>query len=173
MRQLRTCNGCNARAKAAAHCRESRYNRRGGQAGRSLGWFPGNRELTGRKVRTPWTRVERSEPKGNAPGNARAPGRSTRVRIARLGGMATDSATENKPPVRRFGDGREAKPFGGRYQKWTTRMVRVKRWGKSPPRLERSGRHGKPRVVQGQIGGEGRPGPQAAHPQGCAAVTLG
>ena len=117
MRQLRTCNDCNERAKAAARCRESRYNRRGGQAGRSLGWFLGNRELTGRKVRTPWTRAERSEPKGNAPGNARAPGRSARVRYARLGGMATDSATENKPPVRRFGDGREAKPLGGRDQK--------------------------------------------------------
>jgi hypothetical protein len=36
--------------------------------------------------------------------------------------------------------------------------VRVKRWGKSPPRPEQSGRHGKPRVVQGQIGGESRPG---------------
>jgi hypothetical protein len=39
------------------------------------------------------------------------------VRDARSGGMATESATENKPPVRRFGDGREAKPSGGRYQK--------------------------------------------------------
>ena len=33
--------------------------------------------------------------------------------------------------------------------------VRVKWWSKSPPRLERSGRQGKPRAVQGQIGGEG------------------
>jgi hypothetical protein len=37
-------------------------------------------------------------------------------------------------------------------------QVRVKRWGKSPPRSGQPGRHGKPRVVQGQIGGEAGPG---------------
>ena len=37
-------------------------------------------------------------------------------------------------------------------------MARVKRWGKSPPLRWRHRRHGKPRVVQGQIGGESRPG---------------
>ena len=36
--------------------------------------------------------------------------------------------------------------------------ARVKRWGKSPPLVRRRTRHGKPRVVQGQIGGESRPG---------------
>jgi hypothetical protein len=34
----------------------------------------------------------------------------------------------------------------------------VKRWGKSPPLVWQQARHGKPRVVQGQIGGESRPG---------------
>jgi hypothetical protein len=38
------------------------------------------------------------------------------------------------------------------------RLVRVKRWGKSPPLVWQQARHGKPRVVQGQIGGESRPG---------------
>jgi len=38
-------------------------------------------------------------------------------------------------------------------------QVRVKRWGKSPPRRQQCRRHGKPRVVQDQIGGEGWPGP--------------
>ena len=38
------------------------------------------------------------------------------------------------------------------------RLARVKRWGKSPPLRWRRRRHGKPRVVQGQIGGESRPG---------------
>jgi hypothetical protein len=37
-------------------------------------------------------------------------------------------------------------------------LVRVKRWGKSPPLTQQCVRHGKPRVVQGQIGGESRPG---------------
>jgi hypothetical protein len=36
--------------------------------------------------------------------------------------------------------------------------VRVKRWGKSPPLVWQHMRHGKPRVVQDQIGGESRPG---------------
>jgi len=36
-------------------------------------------------------------------------------------------------------------------------QVRVKRWGKSPPLVWRQTRHGKPRVVQSQIGGESRP----------------
>ena len=42
--------------------------------------------------------------------------------------------------------------------KCTQRLARVKRWGKSPPLRWRHRRHGKPRVVQGQIGGESRPG---------------
>jgi hypothetical protein len=38
------------------------------------------------------------------------------------------------------------------------RLARVKRWGKSPPLVWQHTRQGKPRVVQGQIGGESRPG---------------
>ncbi len=49
--------------------------------------------------------------------------------------LLTESATENRPPL----------DFRG---------VRVKRWGKSPPRSWRHGRHGKPRLEQGQVSGE-------------------
>jgi hypothetical protein len=37
-------------------------------------------------------------------------------------------------------------------------LVRVKRWGKSPPLRQQWRGHGKPRAVQGQIGGESWPG---------------
>jgi len=46
----------------------------------------------------------------------------------------TDSATEKIPP------------------RSATIWVRVKRWGKSPPREAQATRHGKPHWVQGQIG---------------------
>ena len=49
---------------------------------------------------------------------------------------ATESVTENKPP---------GGPLGGR-------QARVKRWGKSPPRPPRGGRHEKPLPVQDKIG---------------------
>jgi hypothetical protein len=62
-----------------------------------------------------------------------------------------DRLTGNPRPVR-LGDG-----------EW----VRVKRWGKSPPLEWQHSRHGKPRVEQGQIGGEGWPGPYAF---GCASL---
>ena len=41
-------------------------------------------------------------------------------------------------------------------------QVRVKRWGKSPPRRQQWRRQGKPRAVQDQIGGESRPGSMSA-----------
>src|SRR5437667_9772458 len=51
-------------------------------------------------------------------------------------------------------------------------QARVKRWGKSPPVRSRDRTHGKPRVVQGQIGGESWPGSfapsaqaRSAHPE--------
>ena len=50
---------------------------------------------------------------------------------------ATDRATENRPPG----------PAGNR-------RVRVKRWGKSPPRRWQQRRHGNPQSEQGQISGE-------------------
>ena len=46
------------------------------------------------------------------------------------GGISTESATENKPPAR----------------------VRVKRCGKSAPRVWQQTRQGKPRTEQGQAG---------------------
>jgi hypothetical protein len=41
-------------------------------------------------------------------------------------------------------------------------QVRVKRWGKSPPLRQQCRGHGKPRVVQDQIGGESWPGSLSA-----------
>jgi hypothetical protein len=46
------------------------------------------------------------------------------------------------------------------------RLARVKRWGKSPPLGWQHTRHGKPRVVQGQIGGESRPGSSSQRSRG-------
>jgi hypothetical protein len=58
----------------------------------------------------------------------------------------------------------EGKPFAR--SEWQARFraaqVRVKRWGKSPPREQQCSRHGKPRAVQDQIGGEGWLGPLPA-----------
>src|SRR6266567_2429868 len=51
---------------------------------------------------------------------------------------ATERATENRPP-------------------FITR-VRVKRWGKSPPRAWQQAWHGNPQSEQGQISSETRPG---------------
>ncbi len=94
------------------------------------------------------------------------PRRELKIRATRLvtpggcarKGAATESATENRPPVRnaplRRIEGKPCEP-----PQSAVRMARVKRWGKSPPPgWQRSG-HGKPRVEQGQIGGEGWPGP--------------
>src|SRR6267143_2921236 len=51
---------------------------------------------------------------------------------------ATERATENRPPF---------------YSR-----VRVKRWGKSPPRAWQQAWHGNPQSEQGQISSETRPG---------------
>src|SRR4029077_7054898 len=70
---------------------------------------------------------------------------------------ATESATENRPPAEwsAVASHRETCETSS---KCSLRLARVKRWGKSPPLRWRHRRHGKPRVVQGQIGGESRPG---------------
>jgi len=52
---------------------------------------------------------------------------------------ATDSVTEKIPPL-------DAPPSGSAFR------VRVKRWGKSPPRRQQWRRHDKPSRVQGKIG---------------------
>jgi hypothetical protein len=66
----------------------------------------------------------------------RAPWRQ-RCRITSGGGDPRESATESKPPA-------EARK--GR------RRVRVKGWGKSPPRSRQRERHGKPHREQDRIG---------------------
>src|SRR5580658_8598894 len=87
-------------------------------------------------------------------------------------GAATESATENKPPVRnaplRRLKGKPCEP-----PQSAVRLVRVKRWGKSPPPGWQHPGHGKPRVEQGQIGGEGWPSPYATSSQEQVAATLG
>ena len=55
-----------------------------------------------------------------------------RCRVTPGRGNPTESATEMKPPC--------------------SGMVRMKRWGKSPPRPWQQGRHGKPHREQCQIG---------------------
>ena len=52
-------------------------------------------------------------------------------------------------------------------------LARVKRWGKSPPPRQQCRGHGKPRVEQGQIGGEGWPGPYESGSQEPGTATLG
>jgi hypothetical protein len=66
----------------------------------------------------------------------------------------TESATENRPPR----NGTVASRRKTCKMSSHDSLVRVKRWGKSPPLTRQRVRHGKPRVVQGQIGGESRPG---------------
>ena len=68
-------------------------------------------------------------PQGSVPANGRG---------ATLKGWPTESATENIPP-------------------WGFLGVRVKRCGKSAPRLEQSRRQGKPHAEQDQIGDQRRP----------------
>src|SRR3984893_8205015 len=70
---------------------------------------------------------------------------------------ATESATENRPPAERSTVASRRETCGTS-SKCTQRLARVKRWGKSPPLRWRHRGHGKPRVVQGQIEGESRPG---------------
>ena len=93
------------------------------------------RVANGRKVRTPAVvnlpSIMASRPRqGNAPGNARglrfATGQSSFRRAA------TESATENKPPVRAdLGGKREEKPRARLFR--SAHLARVKRWSKSPP----------------------------------------
>ena len=52
------------------------------------------------------------------------------------------------------------------------RLVRVKRWGKSPPLVWQHTRHGKPRVVQGQVGGESRPGSSSQRSRGSRSTVV-
>jgi hypothetical protein len=97
---------------------------------------------------------------------------SRRAKV-RYDSVATESATENKTAgaactsAAGFRKNRKSACFG------LAHLARVKRWGKSPPLGWRHPGHGKPRVEQGQIGGEGRPGPYALRSKECGAATLG
>src|ERR1700682_829426 len=84
-------------------------------------------------------------------------------RKAALANAVTDSATENKPPAVRstVASRRETCETSSNC---SHRLVRVKRWGKSPPPRWQHRGHGKPRVVQGQIGGESWPGSLSGDP---------
>ncbi len=119
----------------------------------------------GRKVRTPHLRKQRRAmrlvtPGGQprrlcrkaefharrvVPGSTRfgaARSRTVPQRLYRQGCATGDSLQENLRDI---------------FLRFTS-PVRVKRWGKSPPLSQQCGRHGKPRVVQDQIGGESWPG---------------
>jgi len=81
--------------------------------------------------------------------------------------LFTESATENIPPAERSTVASRRKTCETS-SKCSFSLARVKRWGKSPPLRWQHRRHGKPRVVQGQIGGESRPGSLRALAQSTA-----
>ena len=91
------------------------------------GWRTAPGASRGRKVRTPQGAMPRNRVLW--PGYTRA---------ARPRGLPTDSATETQTAC---------------VSQET--LVRVKRWGKSPPLQAQARRHGKPHRVQGQIGNRG------------------
>ena len=96
---------------------------------------------------------------GNAPANGRGPlpasQRKLRGRESGYGKCHREYTAGAHAPLRWL-KGKPCEPPQSAGQ-----SVRVKRWGKSPPREWQHSRHGKPRVEQGQIGGEGWPGPSA------------
>src|SRR5579862_7514257 len=127
---------------------------------------------SGRKVRTPIAATSQ-EPrrKGNAPGNARGLRRAFREGETRGRGHGKCHRKYTAGVIRtlRQAHGKTAdSPSSVR-----AHLARVKRWGKSPPPGWRHSGHGKPRVEQGQIGGEGWPGPYASRSQERGALTLG
>ena len=87
--------------------------------------------------------IQRRQPAGRPlPQSRKAAGEEspgsmeTRCRVTPGGGDPRESATESKPPARRSAPS----------------AVRVKGWGKSPPRTRQRGRHGKPHREQDRIG---------------------
>ena len=151
------------------------YNGDGGRAGRSLVW-PSQDGWTGGK----------SGHRPESSGNLHPPNRGCKVRATRLvtpgerfgwrgfrlalAGSLTESATENVPPAERHG-GIAQENLRDVFEQLVA-LVRVKRWGKSPPLGWQHTRHGKPRVVQGQIGGESRPGSSSQRSRGSASRRL-
>ena len=95
-------------------------------------------------TRPPFER--RTSPRGRPDGRGIGNGveespdsRKQRCRVTPGRGNPTDSATEIRPPSHRSGNRNHG-------------AVRVKRWGKSPPRRWQQGWHGKPHREQCQIG---------------------
>ncbi len=70
-----------------------------------------------------------------------------RCRLTAGGGDPRESATENKPPAKRNPRGLHLEPLGD-----DARRARVKRCGKSAPRLRQRRRQGKPHREQDRIG---------------------
>ena len=84
----------------------------------------------------PVSRPDGRSGKGRKAAGEESPGSmETRCRVTPGGGDPRESATESKPPRRRRAGG-----------------VRVKGWGKSPPRDRQRDRHGKPHREQDRIG---------------------
>ena len=108
--------------------------------------------------------------KGNAPDNVRGPSCKARERRAANGyGKCHREYTAGELRSRRpsFGNTTRRPVSDGAH------LVRVKRWGKSPPPGWQHPGHGKPRVEQSQIGGEGRPGPHTSRSKESGVATLG
>jgi len=84
----------------------------------------------------PVSRPDGRSGKGRKAAGEESPGSTeTRCRLTAGGGDPRESATESKPPHRRIAG-----------------KVRVKGWGKSPPRDRQRDRHGKPHREQNRIG---------------------
>ena len=85
----------------------------------------------------PVSRPDGRSGKGRKAVGEESPGSTeTRCRLTAGGGDPRESATESKPPGKAF----------------ALRRVRVKGWGKSPPRDRQRDRHGKPHREQNRIG---------------------
>ena len=100
-------------------------------------------------------------------------GRAARFAKARLEVAATESATENKTAGEACTSAAGLRQNQGPASFGQAHLARVKRWGKSPPPGWQHPGHGKPRVEQGQIGGEGWPSPYAFCWKRQRAATLG
>jgi hypothetical protein len=116
----------------------------------------------GRKVRTS---------QGSAPGNARGPRSEGRG----YGQCHRENTAGAARGVRKDVAGPCGKPKAKPWARLSrpSHLVRVKRWGKSPPPRWQHRGHGKPRAKQGQIGGKGWPGPFTSRPQGTALAPSG
>ncbi len=128
-----------------------RHGRSHGQATRSgTGRARGLTRLPPRRHVRPARRPDDRCREGAAPKRAmeESPGSTgIRCRLTAGGGDPRESATENKPPAKRNPRGLHLEPLGD-----DARRARVKRCGKSAPRLRQRRRQGKPHREQDRIG---------------------